>query len=285
MIIGKVFMLMMAKKKLECGKNEKQTFWRQFQAQTIKDLNKASFLVCQRFPLGLWSLGFLFSVIGITIIGLVMMHKHVFLDEIDGMTYFTKMFISFLMLISGLIMLIVAKKEKLRINKNEDLIYVEYKNIFFRGHLEGRYLHSLKDFYVVKKGIQTFTENTIHYVIRFEFNDDFDNLEVAESRRFIDIKKKYIQICLYLDKDVQQSMENIKFVDESNVTLNWKQRKESKKIAKKPPQLPSQNFKNPAESSSNQLDSQPTQTKQISSKIQNLVNSIKIIKKFKVNDD
>ncbi|EWS75189.1 transmembrane protein, putative (macronuclear) [Tetrahymena thermophila SB210] len=284
MIIGKVFMLMMAKKKLECGKNEKQTFWRQFQAQTIKDLNKASFLVCQRFPLGLWSLGFLFSVIGITIIGLVMMHKHIFLDEIDGLTYFTKMIISLLTLISGMIMLIVAKKEKLRINKNEDLIYVEYKNIFFRGHLEGRYLHSLKDFYVVKKGIQTFTENTIHYVIRFEFNDDFDNLEVAESRRFLDIKKKYIQICVYLDKEAQQ-MENIKFVDESQVTLNWKKRNETKKIIKKPPQLSSQNFKNPAESSLNSLESETVQNKQIPSKTQSLINSIKILKKFKVNDD
>jgi len=130
------------------------------------------------------------------------MHRHIFLEEMEEGVYARKLLISLTTIAIGLVMLYLAKKERLRINKEEDFIYVEYKNIFCVKHLEGRFLHALRDIKIVKKGIQTFNENTLHYVIRFEFSEDFEDLEVAESRKFLDIKNKYLQICSYLDKQV-----------------------------------------------------------------------------------
>lgn len=97
------------------------------------------------------------------------------------------------MLVVGLVIQLCAKKEKLRINKAEDRIYVEYKNVFYSSRIEGRYLHNLKQFVIVRKGFHTFQENSIHYVMRFEFEgDDVEPLEVAQTKRFAEIKKKYV---------------------------------------------------------------------------------------------
>lgn len=89
-------------------------------------------------------MGFAFCALGIATTGLVLMHRHVFLDEIDGMTYFTKILLSLSALGTGLFMLLFARNEKLRINKAEDSLYVEKKNIFCENIIKKRYLHLLK---------------------------------------------------------------------------------------------------------------------------------------------
>lgn len=73
----------------------------------------------------------------------------------------------------------------------------------------------------MKKGFLTFYENSIYYVIRFEFGEDLESLEVAETTILTKLKQKYIKICVYLDMPLL-SPEAIKFVDESIVTLEWK---------------------------------------------------------------
>lgn len=83
----------------------------------------------------------------------MLMHRHIFKDEMEEGTYMRQLALYIVVLLIGLVMLFIAKKERLRINKEEDFIYVEYKNIFCVKHLEGRRLKSLKNILIVKKGI------------------------------------------------------------------------------------------------------------------------------------
>lgn len=65
-------------------------------------------------------------------------------------------------------------------------------NLFGCKSIEHRFVNSIVDINIVKRGMLSFYENSIHYILRVRFGDGVSDLELGETSSFGDIKRKYI---------------------------------------------------------------------------------------------
>ncbi|KAL4463054.1 hypothetical protein ABPG72_009197 [Tetrahymena utriculariae] len=222
-LLGRVTAIGIAiKKRIDRRKNKQpqKHYLVEFAEKQEKRLKRLQILRYKKFPIAVWFLGFVFLVFGISIITLILMHRHVLFDEFDHLSQFWKYFISISFCLVGFFAIATSEVYTLVINKNLDA-FIQRKTplLIGRSFYQGHVLKDLKAIFIEKRGHVARDTDTTNYYIVFEFEDGI-KIDTVYDRKIQSIKYKYAEILIYLDREKDVDFSDIKYYDLA--TYNYK---------------------------------------------------------------
>lgn len=131
----------------------------------------------------------------------IMVIKPIEFEDPEGMSNFWRYFISIMLMVFSFVFLVNGYITSVEINLELKIVIKEKKNLCCCREAESRDLENLKDIRILKRGRETFEQNSIHYVIIMEFEEE-EPLEIMEEDSVLKIKKKYVEIQTYLKKKI-----------------------------------------------------------------------------------
>ncbi|CAD8162031.1 unnamed protein product [Paramecium octaurelia] len=165
-------------------------------------------LVLYRVPVFIWGIGIL----------IIMLSLYLLYNLIWGLegkvfkqgTTWWQYFVSFIIMGIGISFLIATKREKLIFNKEKDEIILCYRNICCQKKVMEQKISHLSNMRMVKRGMDSIQNSTLHYKIVLSFNDG-QYFEILEGKSEYKIKGQFVQIAKYINYAYQ----DLQIVDET----------------------------------------------------------------------
>eukprot|EP01016_Furgasonia_blochmanni_P026873 TRINITY_DN2841_c0_g1_i2.p1 TRINITY_DN2841_c0_g1~~TRINITY_DN2841_c0_g1_i2.p1 ORF type:complete len:309 (-),score=49.05 TRINITY_DN2841_c0_g1_i2:112-1038(-) len=184
----------------EFGKDEKNVFFKKFYQDLKNEKRKKSRLQFNHYPIYIWVMSTIIFGLGLFLIIKVADDSLIPELERKNKKWIEYVFCAFVMFL-GVLFFFSPKMEKVEFNKISGLVTVKKRRMFLTEKMFQRGINDIANIAIVKRGINNFSNKTIHYKIVLEFNKG-KNFEICETNSRMKIKKTYITLKVFLEQEI-----------------------------------------------------------------------------------